>query len=344
MDYTKQLFQNKASKKVTKRLLYPDICKFIAIFLVTWSHCAQCVSGQTWPNFLFGKSIDIAFNMPLFMIISGWFINLKILRETSATTYINSKFKRLIIPAVVWFFINIIVSYDNLPMYLSGKGLIWFIKAMLNYYWYLTALFCCLTIIFITTKIFKDNKATIVFSIVLVTLCPFSEFANINFMFPFIWAGYILRKLLYKYTTRFYFTSFVIISFILIGFWDSSSTVYLYPFIPMHLSFPMIVTHIYRFFIGLIISFVIISIVKRYENTKISYLAPLGQYTLIIYVASITFLHFLSILLSKDYLLNQPVLLELISLLICILICIASIYIGKFCRKSTISKLLFLGE
>ena len=136
---------------MTQRLLYPDICKFIAIFLVTWSHCAQCISGQTWPDFLFGRSIDIAFNMPLFMIISGWFINLERLRGTKGSTYLCKKARRLIIPALSWFIINILLINKNIN--LSGWGIVWFIKATFNYYWYLTALFSCLTIIFFAAKL-----------------------------------------------------------------------------------------------------------------------------------------------------------------------------------------------
>ena len=65
------------------RLAYPDICKFVAIFIVASSHCAQIVSGKTWNNFIGGSGLDVAFNMPLFMIISGWFINVDKLREAN---------------------------------------------------------------------------------------------------------------------------------------------------------------------------------------------------------------------------------------------------------------------
>lgn len=84
-----------------KRLTYPDICKFFAIFLVTWSHCAQCISGETWTNFIGGHQIDIAFNMPLFMIMSGWFINLEKTRNTPTLIFIKAKFRRLLVPSFV---------------------------------------------------------------------------------------------------------------------------------------------------------------------------------------------------------------------------------------------------
>lgn len=54
-------------------LKYPDACKFVAIFIVTCSHSAQAIQGGIWTNFFGGRAIDIAFNMPLFMLMSGWF-------------------------------------------------------------------------------------------------------------------------------------------------------------------------------------------------------------------------------------------------------------------------------
>lgn len=66
-----------------QRLYYPDICKFLAIFFVTCAHSAQAISGQIWTQFLGGRSLDIAFEMPLFMLMSGWFINIAAIREGS---------------------------------------------------------------------------------------------------------------------------------------------------------------------------------------------------------------------------------------------------------------------
>lgn len=64
-----------------ERVYYIDTCKFLAIYLVTCSHCAQAISGEVWTNFLGGSEIDIAVNMPLFMVISGWFLDIDKLRK-----------------------------------------------------------------------------------------------------------------------------------------------------------------------------------------------------------------------------------------------------------------------
>ena len=201
-----------------QRVLYPDICKFIAIFLVTWSHCAQCISGELWSNFLGGRQIDIAFNMPLFMLISGWFINLDRIRSTKALEYISSKFKRLIVPSITWFLIHCILIL-HFPD-----------KSIFTYFWYLNALFACMCIIFLAAKLIKNDALCCILSILLVLLMPYSDYSNINFMFPFIWAGYGLRRIIEsKYATLFCTTSFLI-GVILCFFWSPDYTVYLSPF------------------------------------------------------------------------------------------------------------------
>lgn len=111
-----------------QRLIYPYIYKFLAIFLVTCSHCAQYISGETWTNFFFGTHLDIAFNMPLFMLISGWFINLDKMRVQKPLDFIWSKFKRLIVPAFVWWGVLFLVTKPQ--------------SSPLSFYWYLTHCSC----------------------------------------------------------------------------------------------------------------------------------------------------------------------------------------------------------
>ena len=157
------------------RLYYPDICKFFAIFLVTWSHCAQIISGETWANFLGGNQIDIAFNMPLFMVMSGWFINLEKNRKMSFRDFFISKFRRLLIPSIVWFI---------LPRFFTVHT-IW--TSVFSFYWYLNALFACLCLIFLIAKICRNNTLCCLISIVFVLLMPYTDFCHINFMLPFLW-------------------------------------------------------------------------------------------------------------------------------------------------------------
>ena len=136
------------------------------------------------------------------------------------------------------------------------------------------------------------------------------------------------------------------ISSILLGiFWNPSYTVYISPYVPSHLNLHMFFTCIYRFIIGFVISSVIIYIIKKYEQTFIKQLAEFGQFSLVIYTASIAILKILSLILFKYNLHNnQSIELEILSLITCIVIVYICIIIGNICRKNKWTKTLFLGE
>lgn len=325
-----------------QHLLYPDICKFVAIFLVTWSHSAQCISGRMWTNLWGGAQIDIAFNMPLFMLISGWFINLEKMRNTSFSNYFLKKFKRLIIPSAVWYFIHTVIA-NKIPEP-SISNCYWYFYAMLNYYWYLTALFLCLILIWIFAKLFYNDILCIVLSLTFVFICPISHIANVNFMFPFIWAGYGLNKVLSsKYTYHFTTMCFFIGGGLCI-FWNPYFSVYISPLTISYVTWHMIIIYIYRFLLGFCISSFIIYLIKRNEM-KLCRFAIYGQYSLAIYTISIILLNVISTILNKTQIhTNQFVILDLLSFCLCIAIVFFSIIFSNYCRRHHYLKLLFLGE
>lgn len=315
-----------------QRLLYPDICKFLAIFLVTWSHSAQCVSGEIWTNLFGGKQLDIAFNMPLFMLISGWFLNIDKMRETKTIDFAVSKFKRLMIPAFTWYFVYLIISL-KLPEI-----------TMLCFYWYLTALFLSLCTVLIFSKLFKSNTLCCLLSIAFILLLPGSDYASINFMFPFIWAGYGLRKLFATKKATLIVMICAVIGLCLCLMWDRSYTVYLAPYKILHANKEMLFAYIYRFTIGFTLSAVCIFLIKNYEQ-RLKFLAPLGTYSLVIYTSSMVLLKCVSKILDYFQLhTNAYLLIELLSLGLCTLIVCLIILFSIYCRKHKILRMLFLGE
>jgi fucose 4-O-acetylase-like acetyltransferase len=326
-----------------KRLIYPDICKFIAIFLVTWSHCAQCIAGKTWTNLFGGTELDIAFNMPLFMMISGWFINPQKLRALKPQDYFLSKFKRLVIPSLVWYTLHLIII--NKQLIFSSSAIYWYFYAWTNYFWYLNALFFCLLIIYFFSKVLRSDFYCCIISTTLVLACPISHIANINFMYPYIWAGYGVSRLFSNRNIKSYISICFIIGLTLCLFWNHSFTVYERPLETLHINLNMITSYIYRFSIGFCISAVIIYIMKRYENTFLRNFASLGQYSLIIYTASIILLDIISTVLNNLQLhINQVIILDLLSLCLCIIIIYFIIIFAKICRKHRWLKLLLMGE
>ncbi len=318
---------------MNQRLIYPDICKFIGIFLVTCSHCSQCISGVGWNNFLGGTHLDIAFNMPLFMLMSGWFINLDKMRKTPIGEYVSAKFRRLIIPSIVWYLLR-----QTLLLRLPELF-------FLIFYWYLHALFICLVVIMLFSKIIKNNLACALVSTLFIFLVPCSDFSNVNFMMPFLWAGYGLRRIFQTSYAPKFIVVCAILGCLLSLKWDHTYTVYLSAFNILYVDLRMTLICIYRFAIGFTISAVIIYLVMKAENTALKRLAVLGSYSLVIYTSSAVinsqvsqFLKYIGIHT------NTYIIIDVCSVLLCLMIILLAVKFTDFCRKNKTLSMLFVGE
>ena len=160
------------------RLNYADFCKLFAMFIVTWEHCSQCISGDTFP-YMFGRQgISIAFNMPLFMIVSGMFIDPRKIVGVPICSYLLNKFQRLVVPAVVWYFLCCILTV-HMPH----------IERIFSYYWFLSSMFVSYALILLICKLTKGNPVGIFLSILIVILIPYSSILKVNFMYPMMWGG-----------------------------------------------------------------------------------------------------------------------------------------------------------
>lgn len=317
---------------IDRRLLYPDVVKFIAIFIVTWSHCAQRVAGATWTNLLGGAELDIAFNMPLFMIISGWFINPEKIRKTRVVDFVSSKFKRLLIPSIVWYLIHVAILL-TIPD-----------KRILTYYWYLNALFISQCVILLFCKLSKNNTAVILSSTLVVLACPYSDFCHVNFMFPFLWGGYYLRRFIENGGINKLIWIFAVVGVVLCFWWGAKYTVYVTPFKIMDLTSNMVFVYVYRFLIGFCLSAVIIYVVYKLEN-QLKRISVYGQYSLIIYTFSLAILSVLKNVFNEYSLhTNQYVIIDLLSLALCLVIVFIAIVLRNLCLKSKFTKTLLLGE
>ena len=317
----------------TERLFYIDICKFIAVFIVTWSHCAQRLSGMIWTNFLGGTQLDIAFSMPLFMMMSGWFINLEKMRSARFYDYMFQKFKRLIVPSFAWYVVHQILLFNSLDL------------SILTYYWYLNALFLCLCIIMICSKNTENTLICSLVSNAIVLVLPYSDFSHINFMMPFLWAGYGFRRL-----CKLKYAPCIIIVCLIIGlflclFWNHQYTVYYSPFNILYLDRKMFLIMVYRLIIGFMLSAVIIYSMSKVEKTWINGLKNYGVFSLVIYTFSLVFLDSISVVFNHLHVhINRSGIIDVLSLFLCVFVVLVSILIGKYCSKYKLLSSLFLGE
>lgn len=321
------------------RLVYPDLVKFLAIFLVTWAHSAQAVSGLTWTNFLGGRQIDIALNMPLFMLMSGWFLDPDKLRSVRVADYIRTKFMRLMVPVMVWGVLRALVTFQ-LPGFFIFES-----------YWYLTALFISLIVIMPACKLIKDNMTCALVSTVVVLACPLSQFSNVSFMFPFLWAGYGLRRAFQSQAPGSWRIRLLVVASLMVGvglcrWWSPGMTVYRCPLRPLDITPRMAEVYVYRFAIGFCLSVPVIALARRFQHPALSRrLASLGQYSLVIYMSSMLQTDVFAWLLSRTGLTtNSPLPLDLFSLLMCIFIVANTIALARLCRRSPLASRLLVGQ
>lgn len=319
------------------RLLYPDICKFIAIFAVTMGHCSQAISGEQYSNVLGGSGLLIAFHMPLFMLLSGWFLNFDKIRNTHFGPFIIEKAKRLLLPSITWCLIYHLLSF-HIPS----------LSTLLFFYWFLSILFCCHLLLFFLSKIIKNDFIVCLFCVLLSIFIFHENLCRINFMMPFIVCGYYIRQYIesQKYS-NFILVLSVILSCFFAFFWDVKYSVYEQPFIITSVNSEMCFAYIYRLLIGLSISVAIVCLVSKisqqYTITKL--FARLGNMTLVLY----TFSFVLNALFSKIFIyfdcrVNSYFIIDVLSVVLTLIICAFTYILVSVCRKNKYMKLIICGE
>ena len=311
-----------------KRLAYIDFIKVFAMFIVTIGHCAQALSCQVFPERFIPKDLLISVHMPLFMIASGFVLNLDKIRETPTFGYIKNKFQRLIIPLISWLVICYLITLE---------------KPSFHTYWYLSALFFSLITLKLFSNLIKNNVALIIISLAFVLIIPYSIVSHTNFMFPFLIYGYCLKKTINKMNT--FYLLFSSLGFILLYtlFWGLEHTVYLAPFNIMNLNINILYSFILRLTIGILGSTALFLIAKRYDNSNIiKRISKYGRYTLIFYTMTTVINGFTRrVLLFANISITSPLLLDAASIFYALLqMYVIYVFAKKVEGGETLSKLL----
>ena len=153
-----------------KRIEWIDLCKIITMIIVCYDHTIQSIApDEALKNSFFIGTIS--FHMPLFMILSGYFINPKRMRTDKITTSCFSKFKHLMVPAFSWYIIQCCL-FREIPE----------VKASLESYWFLSCLFFCFCILAIITKITTNNLIVFTVACIITYFTPYCYFVKINLL------------------------------------------------------------------------------------------------------------------------------------------------------------------
>lgn len=115
------------------RVEYIDLAKGLAIFLVVLGHCVTLKSPV--------KSLVYTFHMPLFFMLSGFFLSKNNLSFFDLKKYFSKKVKALIFPFLVWALFYAKFSYPNFFLILYGTRESLIKADCLSSLWFLPVLF-----------------------------------------------------------------------------------------------------------------------------------------------------------------------------------------------------------
>ena len=320
-----------------KRLEYLDFCKVLAIFLVTMAHCAQQLSGSKFPDLMLTKDSFISVNMAVFMLASGFVMNIDKMRQTSTKDFLISKALRLLLPMSSWYLVMCIVS-SQLPRF----AIYWSI------YWYLGAMFVCLSTIKIIANYISNNTLVCLISILLLNCIPMISFERSCYMIPFLWIGYLLRFNICrigKVATIVLLLGYVILYY----FWDISYSIYVLPFHMWNADLHSVFALVFRFLVGVVGGVCIISasrlLIDRRDFGWMRQIARFGPYTLVFYTMSFVLNAILArILWHINIYITTPGVLDAAAIIISSLMMAVIYYFQILVKKNRWLRLVLLGE
>ena len=186
---------------MANRILYIDLLKTFAIFLVIWGHAIMHFQPDFENSVCF--NVIYAFHMPLFMMLSGYFAASS--KKLGAVEFLSKKFRQLLLPCLSWGILCWIIISSGLMegrFNLEIKELFTGWLGLIDNFWFLKSCFICYMLAWGCKKAGKYQY--VAFALAWL-LCSMQGRFNLNMMFPSFVFGMLLRentvidKVLYKY-------------------------------------------------------------------------------------------------------------------------------------------------
>lgn len=168
-----------------QRVAWLDLVKLFTIYLVVLGH----VTGMMVNGFFMGARLInfiYSFHMPLFMLLSGYFVSSKVL-QGNFIKLIKNKAKQLLLPSLICSFICCVYLFlfrdiTNFRDEIIGNS--WFLKVLFVYY----------VIFYLLKRLHINDWFLFAASCIVLFLVPYGSTLQINLLFPYFWGGYLLRK------------------------------------------------------------------------------------------------------------------------------------------------------
>ena len=196
-----------------QRIIWFDILKLFAMFLVVWGHCIQRFIAEDASDIEIYRFI-YSFHMPLFMCISGFFASNLINTDYRTTVY--KKLRQLILPAITF---SVLAAFFTVVKGIAND----FIYEFKTSFWFLKSAFICCLLYVSIYKIFQfiGLKFNIINDLIILLLCSITVshvgLLAIDRMFPSFLLGTIIHRNFDKFR-RYDLAIFIISSFLFLAF------------------------------------------------------------------------------------------------------------------------------
>lgn len=167
-----------------------DVLKALAIVLVVFGHSVSRIyddpaHAPVWIAWAF--TALSAFHVPLFMFVAGY-----VTRRAPNLSWLRDRALRLLVPYAAWGCVQYVA-------YFRGQGPAWFGRAAIdpaatNALWFLYVLFGCCLVLWATARTPGLTLAVAVACVVMPQYVPVFGGQQVQLMFPFFAAGWLLRE------------------------------------------------------------------------------------------------------------------------------------------------------
>lgn len=261
-----------------QRLVYIDLAKLVAIYLVVLGH----VIVRSFADEPYGDALYVSiytFHMPLFMMMSGFFASSVL--KLDFCGLLRKRLVQLLLPAVSCTVICLAYFFftsDTVDCRTEIIGNSWFLKT----------LFLCNVTFWLVKRVKLPDVALFLGSWLIILLIPHSYSLQYNWMYPFFWMGYFLRKhdwMLEKYCGKIAVCSILLFAVCLTLKFAGHYNIDLLPTLDMPVS--QLILLLFKFILGGVGSVMVIALCRLICSRPrpfLERLAYFGRYTLGIYV------------------------------------------------------------
>ena len=168
------------------RIVYLDLVKLFTIYLVIMGHdIARMVNGYTVGGRMY--ALIYSFHMPLFMMLSGYFISSKTLSK-AFPDFLLTKARQLLLPVVtctVICLLYLFLAREHVDVRSEIIGNSWFLKTLFVFY----------VLFYLIKKIPMNDWVLLIVSCGLLFVIPHATTLQVNLLFPYFWGGVSFKEI-----------------------------------------------------------------------------------------------------------------------------------------------------